>query len=389
MSKARLTLVACLAISAASALGWLAYDRTAHGYTDWVFFEVGARVLDHYRHQSLYADPRFHLYVDNADLQIGPPALWLVAGFEWLPFRAVYVLFSYVLVGLGLVAVGFATATGQRAAHQVFDRTRQLALGAAVVVAAGIWAYQIEAWKHLDDDLALTLAAVAAYLIVVRRAWWLAAALLGTAIATKPWAIVIAPMLLGVESKHRFRAVLVTIVVAVAWWAPFLIAAPSTAKTLGHFPVLVEPGSVLHLVGLHGDVASWLRLTQFALGLVVGMWVGVRSHWMAGPLAALTARVMTDPYAYGYYGLGPLMFALMLDAAGKGYRRLPAYTATTAILEFALPACGLHGNWLGLSKLVWSVSVLACLLRPSKGQTASVAGQAAPDVRLSLRARSV
>jgi hypothetical protein len=325
-------------------------------------------VLVHYQHQSIYSDPRLHLYVDNVDLQIGPPPLWLLAAFEWLPFRTIYVLFTYVLAGLGLIAIGFTTATGRRAAWRVLDGRRQVALGVAAVVTGGIWGYQAVAWKHLDDALALALAAIAAYLISARRAWWLAAILLGTAVAAKPWVIVLAPLLLGIERKDRVRAVFVTIIAAVFWWAPFLISAPGTAQALGHFPVLVAPGSVLHLIGLRGNVAGWLRPVQFTLGIAVGTYVGVRRHWTAAPLAALATRVMTDPYAYGYYGLGPLVFALLIDAAGGGYRRLPTYTAATAIIEFGLPACGLHGDLLGATKLIWSVGVLVCLLRSPSEQ---------------------
>jgi hypothetical protein len=182
--------------------------------------------------------------------------------------------------------------------------------------------------------------------------------------------------------------VFVTIIAAAFWWAPFVISAPGTAQALGHFPVIVAPGSVLHLIGLRGNVAGWLRPVQFTLGVAVGTYVGVRRHWTAAPLAALAIRVMTDPYTYGYYGLGPLVFALLVDAAGGGYRRLPTYTAATAMIEFGLPACGLHGDALGAAKLIWSIGVLVCLLR-TPSEHPDPQPQAAPTAHAELSASMV
>jgi hypothetical protein len=353
----------CLAVVATGALGWLGYQRTVHGFTDWVYFEVGARVLVHYHHEAIYADPRFHLYADNPDLQIGPPAFWFVAAFEWLSFHALYVLFAWVMGIFGLIATWFAQASGRLTALRPLDGGRRLTLNAMFVVTAGVWAYQCTAWKHLDDAMALTLVAAAAHCIAKRRPWWLAAAMIGTAIATKPWVVILAPMLLGVEHKSRVRAVLTTLMVAIAWWAPFLIAAPNTQQALGHFKIFILPGSVLHLLGFRGHVEGWLRVMQFALGVAAASYVGAKRHWVAAPLAGLAVRVLTDPYPYGYYGLGPLVFALMVDAMGMGYRAFPTFSIGTAIVEFALPACGLHGDLLGVSKLAWAVTVLLVLLR--------------------------
>ncbi|HVW79650.1 MAG TPA: hypothetical protein VHB69_01760 [Mycobacteriales bacterium] len=370
----RHTALWCLiAIAAACWFARIGYDRTVHGFTDWVFFEVGARVLVHYQHQSIYGGDRWHLYVDNVDLQIGPPAFWAVAAFEWLPVRTIYNLFSVLLAVIAVGAVGAAALAGHwaklpvRQARSLLVRHgRTAAFGAAATATSAITAFQCVAWKHLDDALALMLAALAACLVARGRAWWLVGILLGTAAATKPWAMILVPMLLGLPRRDIARTVLVAIAVAMAWWAPFVISAPNTIQALGHFNVFSRPGSVLHLVGIHGQVQHWLRPVQFTIGIAAGCLAVRQRGWTAAPLAALATRVLTDPYAYGYYGLGPLLFALFYDWTGEGFGGLPTFTLMTAFLEFGIPYTGAGPTWTALAKLVWSLAVLVATLLPRR-----------------------
>ncbi|HVT22085.1 MAG TPA: hypothetical protein VHE57_11945 [Mycobacteriales bacterium] len=363
----RRRIVWCLAAIGATVLfGYLGYKRTLNGNGDWVLFEVGARSLVHYHHNNLYGGNRWHLYIENADLQIGPPAFWAIAIFEGLKFRTIYALFGFVMPALGLLAVGSATLTGA-ATRTVRLASRfwvEAAFAAAAVCVAAVWAFDSNSAKHLDDAMALSFAATAAMLIARQRPWWLAGILLGTAAATKPWAIILAPMLLGLPRRDLARTTLVTILAAAFWWAPFVISAPSTIQALGHFPVVTQPGSVLQLIGFDGHVERWLRPVQFIVGLGVGAFVAFRRTWLAAPLAALATRVLTDPYAFGYYGLGPLLFAYLLDSANGGWRGLPVWTAYTAGIEFLLPYTGVGATWVAVGKLVWGLSTLALILRP-------------------------
>ncbi|HVW79649.1 MAG TPA: hypothetical protein VHB69_01755 [Mycobacteriales bacterium] len=340
--------------------GRISYDKTLHAFSDWIFFEVGARVLVHYQHQNIYTDPRLHLYVDNPDLQIGPPTLWLVAAFEWLPVRTIYALFSCVMPALGAVALLAVSRCGPR-----WPTGRRATLRRAIYVGAGllagaIWSWDIDWWKHLDDATALSLTAVAIYLIVRRRPWWLIGLLLGTAVAAKPWAIILTPVLLGIGRRELAKTALATIAVAAAWWAPFVIAAPDTLQALGHYPIKAHPGSVLYLVGIRGPVQRWLRPVQFTVGLAVGTITARRRGIASAPVAALATRVLTDPYAYPYYGLGPLLFAYLFDRQSVRSRGVLSFTGLTALLEFGVPRFGhVPPTPVALAKVGWAVIALA------------------------------
>ncbi|HWC33269.1 MAG TPA: hypothetical protein VG650_00455 [Mycobacteriales bacterium] len=368
--------VALCAVSAICAVH--AYDSTTHSLSDWIIFEVGARTLVHYHHTTtnLYDTPRLHVYVDNPDIQIGPPALWFVAAFEGLRVRTVYGLFSVIMAVIGLAGVFAAIITGRREAWRGWERGGKVALiVAASLLAAAFIAEEANRWKHLDDLMAVTLACVSAYLISRRRAWWLIGLLLGTGVAAKPWALILAPILLALPRRDIARATLVTVGVAAAWWAPFVIAAPGTVQALGHWQIIPDPGSVLRLVGIQGDVSRWLRPVQFFLGLGMCAYVCRNRPWVSAPLAALATRVLTDPYAFGYYSLGPLTFALLYDCAGGGWQGLPTWTALTALLDVGLsnivPHLGIDSPMhqqtvLAVAKLLWAVSVLAAVLAPTR-----------------------
>jgi hypothetical protein len=351
-----------LACGLAATLTWIGYRRTAHGNTDWVFFEVGARVLVHYHHNNIYGGNRWHLYLENVDLQIGPPAFWLVAAFEWLPVRTLYGLFAIIMGFFGLGAVGAARLAGGWARKPLVQHpTGRLAaflMGAAGVTTTGIVCYQISVWKHLDDVIAILCATAAAALVAKGRGWWAIGCLLGLGVATKPWAVILTPMILGLPRKDRARTTLVALLVAAAWWAPFVISAPATIQGLGHYRVLPYPGSVLYLIGLHDPVERWLRPVQFTAGLAAGILAARRRDWLAAPLAALAVRVATDPYAFGYYGLAPLVFAYMYDRSGRSPRSLPVLTFATAVLEFGLPRLRLDSAWVASGKLAWVAAVV-------------------------------
>lgn len=343
-----------------------AYDKTAHSFSDWVVFEVGARILVHYDYMNLYSGPRFHLYADNAVIQVGPPALWFVAAFQALNARTVYWIFTVIITVITTVGGGAAWLAGRELAQRNWDALRRWAIfPVTAILTVGILVNWGDRWKHLDDVMALTFAALAALLIAKHRWWLVIGLLLGTGVAAKPWALILTPMLLALPRRDIARTTLATIIVAGAWWAPFVIADPNTTQALGHWQIKPNPGSVLYLIGIHGPVERWLRPVQFFLGLGVGTFVCRRRFWLAAPLAALATRVLTDPYAYGYYGTGPLLFAFLYDCAGKGWRGLPTFTAFTAAIEFLLPNLYHQQTVLAISKAVWAITILGVVLRPS------------------------
>jgi hypothetical protein len=355
-----------LGVAVAGVCAYLGYLRTQHAATDWVVFEVGARTLVHYHHESTYAGSRWDLYVENVSIQIGPPALWAVAGFTWMSLKSAGILFVGVIAALGLVAVPAAARAGSHRVGGVATRAAGVLLPAAGLLVLAIWCFEGGRDRHVDDAIALSFSAAAAALLARhRRYWWLAGILLGTGVAAKPWALILVPMVLMLPRPEIPRMVLVTIGVAAAWWAPFVIGAPDTIQALGHYEITTDPGSVLRLVGITGHVQQWLRPTQFFLGLLVGGYVCLRRDWVAAPLAALATRVLTDPYAFGYYGVGPLLFAFLYDCSGRRWRGYPVMTALTAVLEFGVPAVfGFDSTTSAVAKVLWGLSALAVAMLP-------------------------
>jgi hypothetical protein len=231
-------------------------------------------------------------------------------------------------------------------------RTRPAALIGGLL-AMPVWMILAITAVHLDDVMVLTC--VAASLPMVARGRWLpAGALLGTAVATKPWAVVVVPLVFALPRRVMPRAVLVTVAVSALWWVPFLIADPSTPWALSGFPVPVTPDSTYGLLGYHGHSAgvcaplygcmsaapSWLRPLQFGAGFGFALLAVRRGRWLAAPLVGLATRVLLDSQAWGYYFVGPVIAALAWDIA-QG-RRIPRWAIVVAAAEYA--GFVIHGN---------------------------------------------
>jgi hypothetical protein len=143
------------------------------------------------------------------------------------------------------------------------------------------------------------------------------------------------------------------------WYAPFVLADHSTVSALSSYRLYIDPRSSLHAVGEHSILApTWLRNVQIGLALVVGFVLAGRGRWLYIPLAAFSIRVVLDPQIWPYYGLGPLIGALVLDVAGRS--RLPLWTAVTAVVEFFVPWAWPGSG--GVVRIVWFVAVIMTVL---------------------------
>jgi hypothetical protein len=317
---------------------------------DWQFFEFGARVLVHYdRHYPGGA----HLYADYPWLQIGPPPLLLVGLAQPLLPRTVTLLFGVVMALAGVVAFGAIERASARIAGLRPAGPAALVAGAVFLAA---WGNGVGRFRHLDDVVALTATALAVAVCASGRRWWVAGLLLGLAAASKPWAIVFAPVLFGLPRRDRARATLTLLASCAVWWVPFVVADPRTVGALGQFTPFVSSGSVLSTLGVAGVTPLWVHPVQTATALVVGLAVGARGRWYAVPLAALATRVLLDTQAWSYYGMSLLFATVLLDLATRG-RRVPVLTLATAVVWYLPPlvAPGAAG-WL---RLLWGVAALA------------------------------
>lgn len=339
---------------------------------EWYFFLAGAEGLTH--GTPGFGAPALHLYVNNPNLQIGPPPLELVAVIQhYTTPTQVEVILATVMALVAVVLVRLFERIGL-AMGADGQRVRSMALLGGLVV-VGLWVDQSAQWRHLDDVMALSATAFAVSVILRVRAglsgrlaaWWLAPLLLGLAAASKPWALVFAPLLLGLPRPKWVRAAGILIISAAIWWAPFVIAAPDTITALGRQRLYPAPGSVPYLFGLRGDTSHWLRSAQFALGLAAAFAIGLRRSWLAVPVVALAVRVATDPFVWPYYGMGYLLLALAVDLWRRQSRRgsIPWACVVTAVVFYALPALT-PVTVAALGRLAWGVAavVLALCMTP-------------------------
>jgi hypothetical protein len=303
------------------------------GVSDWLYVEYGARTIAHMG--GAYSSG-LHLYARQPEVQIGPPPLAVVAAFQWLPPAAVAAIFVAIMALCGVLVVWCAERIARQFTGADPRRIAQGTLVAGVVVVA-LWSREAAAWQHLDDVMAITASALALMLIVRQQHWWLASVLIGLGVASKPWAIILTPMLLGLPRVRRAPAALITVAVAGACWAPFILADRGTISALGQLRLFVSPTSTLTAFGVHAATIApdWVRPLQLAGGFLLMWWLARTGRWTAVLYLGLLFRVVTDPQAMAYYGVGPLVGALIWELS-RG-RRAPVLTIAVAVVEFALP----------------------------------------------------
>ena len=351
------------------AYGWfaIAYETRPKGVlTDWLWFEFGARTLIHLN--SHYASGALGLYAHNPEIQIGPPPLAIVACFQWLSPHTVRLLLTIAMAAAGIWCVRCVELTAIH--RKTFERARSLqtTILLAGLVVVPIWAWESARWGHLDDVMAITGAMTAMAMIAGGKRWWLVALVLGVAVASKPWALIITPCLLGLPREDRAKATLLTILTAGACWGPFIVGDPQTIHALGSFQFPVDAGSTMHFLGMPiGTAPNWVRPVQFLGGLLVSILAVRRGRWMAVPLIGFGFRVFMDPQMWLYYGLGPIIGAALWDCSSR--RKLPLWTGITALVEFGVPT--VSPPWSGPTRLVWFAVLAVAILRPSRDVVAA------------------
>lgn len=370
------------------AIGWFAvrFGTEQRGLNDWNWFEFGARTLIHLN--SHYASGSLHLYANYPVLQVGPPPLLMVASLQWLAPTVVAWIFGIVMAGLGVWCVKSAESIANRLVPARAERTPATALLAGLIGTA-CWSWQAARWQHLDDALVVSALLAATALVVRRDRWWLASILVGLAIATKPWALVMAPVLLALPREQWSRAALAGMAAAALPWLPFIVADHGTVSALAGFHPTIDRRSALHTLGVPFGVApGWARSVQLLLGCAFTTAVVIRGRWQAIPVVALGIRVVTDPQAWSYYGIAPLMGAVVLDMCAP--RRAPIWTASTAMVEFAA-AKWVPGSQ-GALQLAWLVVVMVAGLRrtsPESSDALCDVGLAAVNAEAASSSREV
>ena len=332
--------------------GWLAGRRLAllaalaalvglasfSASSDWGFFSWGSRLLFGQHERFIWEDGSsggLHLYAHHPILQVGPPSLLLARLLVITPGDGAYAAAALIML-LGYVAVICLDRTFMGVNEG--QRLRLLIGGAAVI---GVWG-SIEHFGHLDDALALACVA-AACLAVRRQSAVVAGLLLGLAAASKPWAVVLLPMVLALAGRRRrATAMLASLAVVGLCWLPFVLADTRTFY-VGNESIEFHQASPLAALGFQASHhPAVIRLVQFALGAAACAAAVLRGRWYVAPLAAFAVRLAIDPLAYPYYVVGPLLGAALLDLAA--WRR-PLLVATPVVLVGWIAAQSLPLPW--------------------------------------------
>lgn len=338
------------------------------GHDDWPFFIWGARLLfgDHPTWAQLPGG--LHLYA-NYGAQIGPVTLSVVAVLRWLFGNEGSRTASMILMtGLGPIVVRVlelaARGLDQPPRAGAVELERQLLVlvgGSAMTVA---WIEIGVHWVHIDDGMAL-LAACCAMWAIARGRPAAVGVMVGIATASKPWAIVILPMVLAFgTSRERRRATVWAAVALLAGWLPFVLADRGTLGA-GEVGVRTSAGSILHLFGVAvGATPSWVRPTQLVVGLALATMVVLKGRWPAVLLVGVSVRMLLDTAVWDYYSGGLVVAAFAWDILRKR-AGLPWLTLVTFWAVF-LAGIDVNGN-----RLPPVLRLAACV-------TAIVAAFAAP-----------
>jgi hypothetical protein len=350
--------------------GWLvlfAVLTTADsGDGDWEFFRRGTSVL--FGHAILGRPGGVHLYASMPAIQIGPPALVAALSFDWLPRPWDVDAARVVMVAALLLIVWLAERTCRAIGVPPEISARGTLIGGVLLAPA--WMAVAITYTHLDDVLVLVFT-VAAMLFVARdRPLWAATAI-GLAAATKPWGVVVAPLLLQFGWRRSLAYAGLAAAVALAWWLPFL-ADPRTLSALWGFRVSVGGNSGLTLFGVRpGPMPSWVRPVQFLGGLALGALATRRGSWTGVPLVGWATRVALDPIDSAYYDVAPIVAALVFDLT-RSKSGVP-WTTIVAVAGFSLASSLGHSPgvvWIRVGTCV-AVAVAVVVRRPARATRAS------------------
>lgn len=338
---------------------WGLHRGTPAGLS-WHFFPYGSHLLLH--------GTGLRLYAENPGLQIGPLAFLAAAAVTSLAHGADRVVAEVLMAAVGplLLAVIASMVPASR-------RRSRVLLGGLVLIPA--WTVLAVQWGHLDDVLAL-----AGCVLALRAARSdrpvLTGLVLAVAVAAKPWALGVAPVLLLLERRRIWAAAVAAGGIVLAW-APFLLASPATLNAL-HPPVGMAPSSGLRILGVRAEVVpGWGRTVQLVIVPTVAAVALLRRRWPGLLLLAVAARLAADPQDNAYYLGGTVLAAVLFDLVGTGW--LVPWTALVAsvafwqpfILDYAHPLAVSHGFvlwWLthptviGWVHLAWVAGVVALVL---------------------------
>jgi hypothetical protein len=231
--------------------------------------------------------------------------------------------------------------------------------GSVWVLLVPLWCQLALTYGHVDDVLALLLAAAAANALTRRRFGWVAICV-GAAAAAKPWGIAFVPLALAATDGRRLRHLAEAIAVAALPWLPFVLGDRHTLHAAGSFKIRVAASSVLAVFHVSGGTPSWVRPVQFLGGALLAFACVRSGRWTAAIALTIALRLAIDPNVYSYYSTGALVGAAIWDLLGSRVR-LPVLTAIGFCLLYWPTFWSLSPHTLGILRLA-DVVVVPCFV---------------------------
>jgi peptidoglycan hydrolase-like protein with peptidoglycan-binding domain len=260
--------------------------------------------------QVLLSGDGLRVYAEAPLAQMGPLALALAP----LPHAAYNVV-------VALLVLPFLVLAARPLLEDDVQPSRRITWLLATTLLIAPWAQL--AWKgHGDDALVLLGAAVMLTALAARRTIWVLAGWF-VAVAGKPTALALAPLLLATPATLWLGPVLAAMV-----WLPFFIADPGAMARAGQGVMAVVPGDGLSYLGVRtGRPPAWVRPLQLAVAWVGTLLGHLRARPAAGLLAGLALRAALEPNPAPAYSISLVAIALFVDAG----RRLPVATGLAAL----------------------------------------------------------
>lgn len=297
--------------------------------------------VDAYR--GMVGDEGLRVYAERPNIQSGPIALLSIGLLADLGAWAFPVAVAAMFV-LAMVSLFRMDAARDR---------NPVVLGVGGLIALAWWrtfAFQ----GHLDDAATIAIAVVAVA-AVERRRHVSAAVALGIALAIKPWAVFLLPVLMRPSDTWRRRVALpcLSLAIGAVTWAPFLLASSGTMG--GAKPsVWVAPDSVYRLLtGSSSTMPTTLRMLQLAMCIVAVGWVTLRGHVACALLLGVSVRLLLDGGTWPYYTAGLIVGALLWDVLESEYRIPWATIAASALLP--------KPTWIEPAEVRALMRLVACL----------------------------
>jgi hypothetical protein len=367
-----LLLPVLLALAGISALAWLSLvDFMWTDYDGEARLPLGALLAGRFGYFAAHS-PAY----GGSLLMRAPFALVarLLGGGELAVYRALAVP---ALLAAGALAVWLAVQMRRAGCRRLAWVT------ALLLVAANPISMRALEFGHAEELVGAVLC-VAAVIAAARGHWLAGSVAIGLAVASKPWALLAVPLVIGAAEGRRWRGLLVAGSVAFAFMAPFVLydathGGRQAVAGLGTGPIF-QPSQVWWFLGdgpkhvvTGGGMTlddyrtppAWLDGSARPLLLAVALWRRRRPTLDDALLAlaiVLLLRCLLDPWNIVYYAV-PALFAL---AAWEGLvRREPPVLTLLATAMTWWTFQWLPGraspDLRSLAYLAWSVPLVAGL----------------------------